>query len=198
MITRLISYHNYVILWIRGDVVSNKLEEYQIWKSEVLALHLARWEELPDLELYMDQVLIFTEKQLAPFNVTSEKMLTAAMVNNYVKAGLLPKPIKKKYSKVHLAYILAITILKQVVPIIQVRDGIDFTAKAYGAKGAYNLFCQELEGAFGLLLEHKNQPIEAASPIAIDYGLRYLTVAFASKMIAMKVIESQEEEKDGE
>lgn len=173
------------------------ISKYEKWEQQVLSLHIARWEELPDIDLYMDQVLIFTEKQLAAFQVPSENLLTASMINNYVKAGMIPKPIKKKYTKVHLAYILAITVLKQVVPIVQVRDGIDYTAEAHSAKGAYNMFCEELEDAFKLILLQQNQQIRGESPIQIDLGLRYLAVAFASKMVASKIIECQKEKRDG-
>ena len=57
---------------------------------------LPAWEELPDIELYMDQVVALTNRYLG--NVTKEKQLTASMVNNYVKMTALPEPVKKKYA----------------------------------------------------------------------------------------------------
>ncbi|WP_458863365.1 DUF1836 domain-containing protein [Acidaminobacterium chupaoyuni] len=78
---------------------------------------LPRWEALPELELYMDQILVFMEKYLQLFAGDKEKVLTPAMVNNYVKLGLLPPPVKKKYSRGHVARLMTICMLKQILPI---------------------------------------------------------------------------------
>ena len=78
------------------------------------------------------------------------------MVNNYVKLRLIPKPIKKRYNKVHLAYLIAISILKQVMTIEEIRDGIIFQAKINGKKGAYNLFCEEQERALKSIVNQIN------------------------------------------
>ena len=82
---------------------------------------LPRWEELPDLELYMDQVLALIKKYLAPYPGFDENGLTASMVNNYVKAGILPAPVKKRYSRRHLARLLPICLLKSSLPIAEIR-----------------------------------------------------------------------------
>ena len=57
---------------------------------------LPRWEELPDLELYMDQVLSLMDRYLGDCPGFDRKGLTASMVNNYVKLGVMPPPVKKK------------------------------------------------------------------------------------------------------
>ena len=66
--------------------------------------HLPRWEELPDIELYMDQVITLIERYLAPLleeaDEENNKIITSAMINNYVKLGIMPKPIKKRYERV--------------------------------------------------------------------------------------------------
>ncbi|MFQ6786519.1 MAG: DUF1836 domain-containing protein, partial [Streptococcus salivarius] len=54
-----------------------------------------KWEEIPDIDLYLDQVLLYVNKVCAPFISKTDKGLTASMVNNYVKHGYLPKPDKK-------------------------------------------------------------------------------------------------------
>ena len=73
---------------------------------------LPAWEELPDLALYMDQVLSLTARYLPG---GADKALTAAMVNNYTKNGLLPRAVGKKYNREHLAYLTAICVLKRVM-----------------------------------------------------------------------------------
>lgn len=71
------------------------------------------WEQLPDFPLYMDQVLSYMERQVIRFE--GDDPLTAAMVNNYTKSGLLPRAEGKKYHQEHLAYLTAICILKRVM-----------------------------------------------------------------------------------
>ena len=86
--------------------------------SEALSpLHLPRWKELPDLDIYMDQVLSLLSRYLRDLPGLEEKGLTASMVNNYVKQGILPAPVGKRYNRMHLACLIIITILKSVLPI---------------------------------------------------------------------------------
>ena len=55
------------------------------------------WERLPELDLYMDQVITLMDKQLTPFTTDgSDKLLTPSMINNYVRDEVLPRPVKKK------------------------------------------------------------------------------------------------------
>lgn len=55
---------------------------------------LPRWRQLPEVDLYMDQVLLLMEKYLR--SATGERVVTSAMINNYVKMGALPPPERKK------------------------------------------------------------------------------------------------------
>ena len=77
---------------------------------------LPRYEEMPDILLYMDQVLSLMERYLSGLHV-DPKTLTASMVNNYVKMGAVPSPEKKKYGREHLCHLMMICLLKSVMPI---------------------------------------------------------------------------------
>ncbi len=91
-------------------------------KEDLLNFHLPRWNELPDMELYMDQVVSQLDKYLSVLNYTGdEHFVTASMINNYVKQQLLPPPVKKKYSRTHMAHLILICIFKQVLTIPQVK-----------------------------------------------------------------------------
>ena len=78
---------------------------------------LPRWNELPDLELYMDQVTSLVGRYLK-----DDRELTASMVNNYVKHKAMPAPVRKKYTREHLAYLVVICTLKPVLPISTIRQ----------------------------------------------------------------------------
>ena len=81
---------------------------------EQLRTHLpVSWEQFPDFPLYMDQVLSYMDRQVLRFE--DDDGLTSAMVNNYTKAGLLPRAEGKKYNQEHLAYLTVICILKRVM-----------------------------------------------------------------------------------
>ena len=102
------------------------------------ARRLPRWEELPDLELYMDQVLALTERYLGAGQIT------ASMVNNYVKLGVVPPPVKKRYSRAHLARLLEVCALKASLPI----ESIGRLPREPEEAAFYNRFCEAYEEAF--------------------------------------------------
>ena len=79
------------------------------------------WEELPGIPLYMDQVILYLGESLELFQREGSSLLTRSMINNYVKTGLIPHPDKKKYTKEHLAGLMAVCMLKQVLPIQDIK-----------------------------------------------------------------------------
>ncbi|MDE7095012.1 MAG: DUF1836 domain-containing protein, partial [Anaeroplasmataceae bacterium] len=84
------------------------------------------YKDLPDIDLYMDQVVTFLEKQLAIFQTSSlDKQITSSMINNYVKGEVVSAPIAKKYNREHLALIEEVCTLKQVLTIAEVKQIID-------------------------------------------------------------------------
>ena len=89
-------------------------EKLRYWQRFMQNFHLPTWEELPDLELYMDQVvsLVVRYVNLQPHSAPKDSILTASAVNNYVRLKLIPPPVKKRYSRVHLAHLIVICCLK--------------------------------------------------------------------------------------
>ena len=82
------------------------------------------WEELPQIGLYMDQVIALIDQYLGFFAYTenAEKLLTPSMVNNYVKLKLLPPPVRKRYGRRQIAYLIMICTLKQCLSMAVVRE----------------------------------------------------------------------------
>ena len=76
---------------------------------------LPDWDDLPQLELYMDQVVILAAQYMSHLGpmLGEEKPVTPAMINNYVKMGLIAPPVKKRYRRSHLACIIIICLLKR-------------------------------------------------------------------------------------
>ncbi len=162
------------------------------WMEELQQYHLPRWEELPDIELYMDQVITLIERYLSPLvGQMGGKVITPAMINNYVKLAIMPKPNKKRYARVHLAYLIVITILKQVLLIPDIKQGIFLQANINGISDAYNLFCEEQEDAIqAMITTYSSQPATISmEQVALNrLGLHMACVSFASKIFTEKII----------
>jgi len=173
--------------------------QLQQWMDEMQNYRLPRWEELPDIELYMDQVITLIERYLFPLvdhiDGDKNKGITSAMINNYVKLGMMPKPYKKRYERVHLAHMIVITVLKQVILIPEVKQGIYLqTIMSGNIESAYDLFCDELEGAMHLMIRRYRANDTQPDTITVDtveierLGLHMACISAASKIITEKVI----------
>ncbi|MCL6221436.1 DUF1836 domain-containing protein [Streptococcus dysgalactiae subsp. equisimilis] len=101
---------------------------------------LPYWQDLPDLDLYLDQVLLYVN-QCTDFSMVSDnKSLTASMINNYVKHGYVAKPIKKKYQKQQLARLIAISLFKTVFPIQDISRVLQKLQSEADSERLYNTF----------------------------------------------------------
>ena len=67
-------------------------KKFEEWAKQVSTLHLPRWEELPDMDLYRDQVITLIERYLSFLANDDEKIITTSMINNYVKWKMMPAP----------------------------------------------------------------------------------------------------------
>ena len=86
--------------------------------SIIEKLNYIRPENIPDIDLYMDQVTTFMDSSLKESKrYDSDKILTKTMINNYAKNDLLPPPLKKKYSKEHILVLIFIYYLKNILSI---------------------------------------------------------------------------------
>lgn len=129
------------------------------WETDLLQVTLPRWEELPDMDIYMDQLVTYVDKYTYGLQLEHTKKLTPSMINNYVKLKLVPKPYKKKYSKNHLARIIVITILKQAFEIPDIRNGIVYQTHSTNPKDAYNFFCLHLEMTIKYFINENKEDI---------------------------------------
>ena len=80
-------------------------------------------EDIPDIDLYMDQVTTFMESHLKDMRRHPEdKVLTKTMINNYAKNNLLPPPVKKKYSKDHMLMLIFIYYFKSLLSFHDIEE----------------------------------------------------------------------------
>lgn len=90
--------------------------------SYLESLHHVKAQDIPDLDLYMDQVTGFMDDHLAKVKRHPEdKVLTKTMINNYAKNRLLPAPVKKRYSREHILILLFIYYYKGVLNLTDIQ-----------------------------------------------------------------------------
>lgn len=109
-------------------------------------------EDIPNIDLYMDQVTTFMESRLknSTRNPGEDKILTKTMINNYAKNDLLPPPVKKKYSKEHVLMLIFIYYYKGILSISDIQALLEpITEKFFDTKEDFNLE-KIYETVFGL------------------------------------------------
>ena len=99
-----------------------------------------KWEDIPNIDLYLDQVLLYVNQVCAPISPDKDKGLTASMVNNYVKHGYLTKPDKKKYQRKQIARLIAITTLKSVFSIHEIAQTLNTLQTQASSDQIYDAF----------------------------------------------------------
>ncbi len=131
---------------------------------------LPLWDALPDLELYMDQVLSILGKYLAIYYETigQDKFITSAMINNYVKLGIMPPPVKKKYSKIHLAYLLIICTLKQTLDMATIQKIIPANLAAEEVQKTYDSFVRNQRKAYLYVTENVRSVADPILNLAVE------------------------------
>lgn len=145
-----------------------------------------KWEGLPDIDLYMDQVVTYLRRQLALFQDDSEaSLVTRSIINNYVKDGIVPRPVNKRYAREQLTALMMACLLKRVLPMQQVKqllrpgDQESYAAFSLGLKKALNREAEALER-----MESEN-----LQDLAMDYALR----AAANCLIADRLLSMAKE-----
>ncbi len=102
-----------------ADRVSQLAKAQDALESFLFALESSKppqWDALPDIGLYMDQVINYLERQIGSlFPPNKEGAITSSMINNYVKAHIIPRAQSKKYSQEHIALLLAAFVLKKAL-----------------------------------------------------------------------------------
>lgn len=118
-----------------------KYQSYVEWVAANKSLKLPLWDELPQFELYMDQLLEYVNEVLAPLEIAP---VTATMVNNYVKKKVIFPPLKKKYANAQIADIILVTMLKSVFALDLIRQGMDQITISMYPKQAYNYYVEHV------------------------------------------------------
>ena len=109
-------------------------------------------EDIPNIDLYMDQVTTFMDKKLKSTvrHPEEDKILTKTMINNYAKNNLLPPPVKKKYSKEHMILLIFIYYYKGILSINDIQTLLRPVTEKYFKAGGEISLGMVYEEVFGL------------------------------------------------
>lgn len=151
--------------------MSNEKENITKYLKDLDEFKLPAYNEFPPIPLYMEQVISYIGECLKTFSGNKEgddnNVLTPFMVNNYVKAKIITPPKDKKYSKEHLAYLLAIALLKSVVSMKDIATLIDLDSKLFeDKKNLYDLFKNIQEETLKKEVHKANVRVETLSKIS--------------------------------
>ncbi len=179
-------------------------QELNEWAKELAEFHLPRWEELPSLNLYMDQVVAYINETLefllvdpntqASKGKKEDRLLTSAMINNYVKQHFIPKPEKKRYHREHLACLMVYALFKQVLPLTDIQKGVylQLALCEHNFQVAYDTFCQQVEANLVYVADvAQGKPVrevvDSEMPQSV-LGTGMSALSLASKILAQKVL----------
>ena len=160
--------------------------------DKMRSFQLPRWNELPDFGLYLDQVLNWLAQRLDGYDISSEKMLTSSMVNNYVKMGAIPAPERKKYYRPHLALLIVICVLKPVIAISDIRDYLSAELMVADGSALYDGFCRMYETTSASTIEETIAAAEACNEgdLLKETAVRAALRACAERSIAQAIIKN--------
>ena len=114
---------------------------------------LPRYNEIPNVGLYLEQATKYVGEYLAPLG---EYTLTPSMISNYVKKGLIANPVKKQYGREQIAYLFFIAVAKSVLSLDALTGFIKLQQQTYTLPKAYDYFAGELENLLAFTFEMKD------------------------------------------
>jgi len=164
----------------------------QALSQQMQDFRLPRYSGIPDVGLYLEQVVKYIDQQLAPLGVPA---LTGSMVSNYVKKDLISSPVKKRYDRDQIVYLMFIALAKSIMSLDDVAEFIRLQERTYTTEVAYNYFCMELENmlffVFGLKDRMDTVGVESTDEKTM---LRNCIIAISHKIYLEKFIHAVAEE----
>ncbi len=170
------------------------------WEKYVDTFRLPAWENIPNIGLYMEQVLQLLRDYFnyIPPELVEEELITAAAINNYVRKKIMPEPVKKKYYRIHIAYLIMICLLKQSLGITMIRKFMPLGMTDEEARSHYNRyaalqhtatenFVEAVRLIAGKILDHADAPEDAAENTE-DLVLVSVIYGGLSRLLAEKLL----------
>jgi len=185
------------------DFVKRKMDK---WSNYIIDFELPEYKNLPTIGLYMDQVITLLHQYLGYLpnsnDKNAESFITANAINNYVRLGAMPAPVKKKYYANHIAYMIMICVLKPSLSISDISMLIPSDLSEEELEATYNKFTSIHKESSVKLITHL-QAITGTPESVSDVIELIVTSAvntslckrFTEKMSALNGLENEDAEK---
>ncbi len=162
-----------------------KMEELKELKRVLKEERPNDWDDIPDIDLYMDQVLSYMVRQ--HIGLESGETLTSAMVNNYIKKELLPRAKGKRYDREHIAYLTAICLFKQILSVDSTKDLLKNQLEESDTKNFYKKYCDKLDKAYESVSEKINEEMtkQEISELVLELAIS----SYAQKIACERLLE---------
>ena len=184
------------------DLIAAKLRR---WESYLRDFSLPTWDELPNFDLYMDQVVSLLTQYLAflPPEELNGKLVSASAINNYVRMRIMPAPVKKKYSRIHMAYLVMICTLKQSLNIAQIEQQIPVDLPEDAVQRLYDnyvscyrhatlYFIDEVHKASNAILHADAVPAEQLENAVENLVTASTVISGFARLMAAKILQLQD------
>ncbi len=127
--------------------MEKEIEDLKAYLQGVSSFAFPKYKELPGVDLYMEQVLKYINGTLDSLSLGQEKMLTSFMANNYVKAKMIDPPVKKRYSKDQIGYLMAICLMKSTISMADMSLLLELDNHVSVDKGRLYAFWSDMENS---------------------------------------------------
>ena len=152
------------------------------------------WDKIPDIDLYMDQIIAYMERQHIGLTQDDEESLTSAMINNYIKSDVMPRAKGKRYNREHIGYLTAICLLKQVLSVKDVGVLLRSYMEEQSIEEFYNRYTELIDSDYTKAAEEID--LSADKKERLDLAMKLAVSAYCDKLLCKALIESIEEDKD--
>ena len=176
--------------------MSEATDRISEWAQKIQENNGVEWDRLPEIYLYMDQVLTYMDKQLSLFERDeNSSLLTSSMINNYVKDRILPRPEQKKYSRDHLALLTVICMLKPVLSIQDIAALMNNLLQDASKSEMYNSFCSAQSAALKEVCERVKSTAHQGEADLTRLAIELSVEANARRTAAERILSELAEEK---
>lgn len=165
--------------------MKDQIEQLNQWLTGLDGKNPADWGLLPDIGLYMDQVQTYIDRQLALYRRDeNDRLLTPAMINNYIKDNVIPRAEIKKYNPTHLALLILIGTLKQVLSITNLSQLLSAYREPADVEALYNHYRQIQQASLQNIVAQVGSEI---STLQNDSSESSQTVTDAMRSLALEL-----------
>lgn len=193
------------------ELIAHKLLR---WEKAVAGYSLPSWENIPDIGLYMDQVIVLLSQYLGLISpsvektdgdgeASDEKIFSASAINNYVRLKIMPAPVKRKYYRAHIAYLIIIFTLKHAVSINFLKEMLPNELSEDGVRELYSDYIAKHHAATMLFTSIVREcatdvlnPEKDGENLVSSFVIQEALIAGFSRVLTEKLVSLKDQNKD--